>query len=194
MQTLFVLVYECPGHPLLPSVSHRVFELPLSGFNSRFFDGRRTSSSPSALPRSLFQGLAVEPSLGLFLLEDVCLHPASSRSSRLSIFIASCAFIFLSSSQSPLLPLVFVFAASTCARIPLVLKAGFAHISSTKSSRHSGTHCSSELCQPSPIHFMNHFLSTFLEHTCLVSADGLPSAINVQIFSRGHWKQKVLLV
>lgn len=71
MQTLFVLVYECLSHPLLPSVSRRVCKLPLSGFNLHFSGHGRTTSYPSP-SCALVQGLAAEPSLDLLLLDDVC--------------------------------------------------------------------------------------------------------------------------
>lgn len=112
MQTLFVLVYECLSHPLLPSVSHCVCKLPLSVFNLHFSGHRRTTSYPSPC-HVLLQGLAAEPSLDLFLLDDVGLRPASSHFC-LSVFTASCAFIFLSFSQSPFLPSVLICHSYVC--------------------------------------------------------------------------------
>lgn len=86
--------------------------------------------------------------------------------------IASCPVIFFSFSQCTFLPSILICCVYVCMN-SFCPKTGFAHISSAKSSHPSGTNCSSELCQPSPIHFMNHFLSTFLKHTCAVSAGSL---------------------
>lgn len=114
-------------------------------------------------------------------LQSACLIPFLC----LSVFIASCPFIFYSLSQSTFLSSILICCVYVC-RNCFGPKTGFAHISSAKSSHPSGTSCSSELCQLSPIHFMNHFLSTFLEHTCAMSAESLSFTINVQIFPCGH--------
>lgn len=112
MQTLFVLVYGCLSHPLLPSVSRRVCKLPLSGFNLHFSGQGRTASYPSP-SCALLQGLAAEPSLDLLLLDDACLQLAPSRFC-LSVFIASCAFICLL-LPIPFLPSVLICSVYVCA-------------------------------------------------------------------------------
>lgn len=128
-----------------------------------------------SLPRPCCKAQSAFVSFG-WCLPSACLIPFLC----LSVFIASCPLSSSTFLSSILICCVYVCMNSFCP------KTGFAHISSAKSSHPSGTNCSSELCQPSPIHFMNHFLSTFFEHACAMSAESLSFTINVQIFPRGH--------
>lgn len=61
-------------------------------------------------------------------------------------------------SQSALL---FPLSPNLLCTLTQVLKDGSAHICAAKSRCPAGTYCSCRRCQPAPISFMNHFLSTF---------------------------------
>lgn len=117
---------------------------------------RRTLHPPAFSSKALLQG-------------SVCIcffwmMPAVGLPDPISLFVCLYSFlslIFFSFSQSTFLSSILICCVYVCMN-SFCCKTGFAHISSAKSSHPSGTNCSSELCQPSPIHFMNHFLSTFL--------------------------------
>lgn len=191
MQTLFVLVYECLSHPLLPSVSRRVCKLPLSGFNLHFSGHGRTTSYPSP-SCALIQGLAAEPSLDLLLLDDVCLQLASSHFC-LSVFIASCAFIFSSFSQSLFLPSVLICSVYVCANSFCPKSWVLLTFPLPKPPILQGLTV--------PVNSANHLPYTLwiisfqlFPNARAESADSLSFTIHVQIFPPGHWKQQVFLL
>lgn len=98
----------------------------------------------------------------------------SSLSHSISMFVCLSSFLFLHLFFSFLDPTLSLFLLICCVYVCLnslcPKRRFFSHLSpSAKSSHPSGTYCSNELCQPSPVSFMNHFLFNFsLTHTCVV--------------------------
>ena len=109
----------------------------------------------------------------------------------LLVSLASCPFIFFVLSHSYSFPFP-QFAVSVC--VPeftlcsLLKEVFFSHLNpSAKSSHPSGTHCSSELCQPSPVRFMNHFLLNFsLTDMCSVYTRSPGFTVAAQPISWGY--------
>lgn len=163
--TLFVPVYQYPSHPPLPS-SDLCHNLSAYSHTPAPIYISWITSGPCCTLGTLLHFLT-GPSMQLHsslvslgcCLFSACLIPSLC----LSVSPASCPFIFFSFLN----PTLSLSPNLLCLHVPeftlhSVLKDGFAHICSAKSSHPSGTDCSYELCQPSPIRLMNHFLLTFL--------------------------------
>lgn len=88
---------------------------------------------------------------------------ASCLISSLSFFLLSSIFILSLQLSLYFLNLqsFFPLSPNLLCTLTRVLKDGSAHICAAKSCRPAGTYCSCRRCQPAPISFMNHFLSTF---------------------------------
>lgn len=108
---------------------------------------------------------------------------ASCLISSLSFFLLSSIFILSLQLSLYFLNLqsFFPLSPNLLCTLTRVLKDGSAHICAAKSCRPAGTYCSCRRCQPAPISFMNHFLSTFFFFPRVV----LPPRCWCSVFSPG---------